>query len=100
MPSEQPEYLPVKYIVAIYENSFAKDNCRGSVETNAPLHPIHVDDYISAEASDTWGAGIEAPEKHVLRVIAVRHFFARIGQTHIIHSMSVCVQAIPAPVGF
>ena len=66
----------------------------------APLHPIHVGDYLSHETSDTLGAGIEVPKEHVLKVTAIRHILWRIEQKHVGHSLSVCVKAVPKPVDF
>jgi len=95
MPSES-EYLPVKYTVEIYEDSFVNDPS-GYVETNAPLHSIQVGDYLSHETSDMWGAGVQVPDGHVLKVIARRHFLWKIEQKHVGHSLSVCVKAVPKP---
>ena len=97
MPRNNAEHLPVKYGIDFYHGSFTNESC-GHIDTTSPLaQSIHVGDYFSRMSVDNFGAGIDVPHQHVLKVTGVLHNLWKIEGKHIGHSVSVCLQAVPTP---
>ncbi len=88
------EYQPVKYRMEIYEDSFVNDPTVVFHATE-PFLSVHVGDYI---AHSGWEVPPHAEMNgKVIRVKAVQHILWSIKDSHVGHSLSVCVEAVAKP---
>ncbi|OQC53595.1 MAG: hypothetical protein BWX54_02382 [Verrucomicrobia bacterium ADurb.Bin018] len=78
--------MPIQYRVEIYVDSF-NDDPDASFESNMPFPAICVGDTMEPS---TWPNAEHSGSK-VAKVIAVRHLLWEIENSHIGHSLSVCV---------
>ena len=86
------EYQPIKYRIEIYEDSFVNDPTV-VFHTTEPFLSIHAGDYI---AHSGWEVQPNADMTgKVIRVKAVQHILWEIKDSHVGHSLSVCVEAVP-----
>lgn len=88
------EYQPVKYRIEIYEDSFVNDPTV-VLHATEPFLSIHAGDYI---ADRCWEVATNSDmQGKVMRVKAVQHIIWSIKDSHVGHSLSVCVEAVPKP---
>jgi hypothetical protein len=93
MPSSEEKFLPVVYILEIYENTFYNEpSCTALIA--GPLHSIHVGDYLADQALNPQP---DVASGQILKVIALRHIISTMRSDRITHNLSVCVKAVPKP---
>jgi hypothetical protein len=93
MPANEEKFLPVVYILEIYENTFRNDpSCR--VLLAGPLQAIQIGDYLADEGLDPQP---DVPAGQILKVVGLRHIISTIRSERVTHSLSVCVKAVLKP---
>jgi len=84
--------LPIQYRVEVYVDSFVNDP-EASFNSTTPFLAISVGDEMEPS---TWPNGQYGRDK-IAKVIAVRHLIWEIENSHIGHSLSVCVKIEEKP---
>jgi hypothetical protein len=89
--------LNTRYRIEIYENSFI-NNPAAAFDVASPFPPINVGDHIDHRTLASAGSPENALRKDkTFRVKAVNHLAREIGGSHVVHSLSFCVEVIPQP---
>lgn len=92
-------HLPIQYRIEIYEDSFYNDPS-ASFHSSTPFLPIHVGDYIETRSWNGTAAGSvykELADDETLQVISLNHLLWLIEDSHVGHSLSVCVKVVKKP---
>jgi hypothetical protein len=93
MPANEEKFLPVVYILEIYENTFRNDpSC--SALLAGPLQAIQIGDCLANEGLDPQP---DVPTGQILKVVGLRHLISTIRSDRVTHSLSVCVKAVLKP---
>ena len=91
-----PEYLPIQYRMEIYEDTFYNDPTE-VFHSSTPFLAVNAGDYIAHRG---WSVPPNSDmEGKVLRVKAIQQIIYTIEKSHVGHSLSVCVEAVPKPDG-